>query len=233
MLRKLMNSISTSYQLASATMPAICIMQHQLNASIQNSGLYFSSRISRKLLFLLTISWLPFTFSCKEQSGSTSANTEVAPGGYGTKAAMISKSGELFEGNSFLPLPLNHAKVFNSIGDSLDIVIFSKPIEEEFTFIVPYGYFEVKDQEKTRSFIFALPGDKNYAIMERMEFQDFMLKEYPIKQIIDTWFANYRGQSKTRVQNWKETYFAEDFLEQFLKMDIIQETSADTSQLSQ
>lgn len=233
MLRKLMNSISTLCQLASTPRPAICKMQHQLNASVKKSGLGFSSGINRKLLFLLTISWLPFTFSCKEQAGSTAAKTEVAPGGYGTKAAMISKSGELFEGNSFLPLPLNHAKVFNSIGDSLDIVIFSKPILEDYTFIVPYGYFEVKDQERTRSFIFALPGDKNYAIMERMEFQDFMLKEYPIKQIIDTWFANYRGQSKTRVQNWKETYFAEDFLEQFLKMDIIQETSADTSQLSQ
>lgn len=212
---------------------AVYNVHNYLSVRFEKSGFDLSQGIGRKLLYALTLSCLSFTFSCKEQSDPKPAIAEIAPGGYGTKAAMISKSGELFEGNSFLPLPLNHAKVFNSIGDSLDIVIFSKPIEEDYTFIVPYGYFEVKDQEEIRSFVFALPGDKKYAIMERMEFQDFMLKEYPIKQIIDTWFANYRGQSKTRVQNWKETYFAEDFLEQFLKMDIIQETSADTLQPSQ
>lgn len=167
--------------------------------------------------------------SCKNSTTNTEG-LAIQKGAYGTKAKMISKSGELFERTPFLPLPLNHAKVYNSTGDSLDILIFSKPIVGEFTFIAPYGYFEVKEQNEIRSFIFALPADKNDAIMDRMEFQEFMLKEYPIKQIIDTWFANYKGQSKTRVQNWKETYFAEDFLEQFLKMDIIQETKIDSLQ---
>lgn len=186
-------------------------------------------REGRFLIVFCCLFVVSLFISCKEQGGAETNVKETSPN-YGTRAKMISKSGDLFENNEFLPLPLNHARVFNAKGDSLDILLFSKPIEEEFTFFFPYGYFEVKEQNVVRSFIFALPEDKNDMIMDRMEFQDFMLKNYPIKQIIDTWFANFKGQSKTRVQNWKETYFAEDFLEQFLKMNIIQETATDTSQ---
>jgi len=164
---------------------------------------------------------------CKKSVDGISVSGKSGPH-FGAKVFMVSKSGELFENNAFLPLPLNHAILVNGVGDTLDVLIMAKPIEGDSTYVFPYGYFEVRDNEKTvRPFVFALPEDKNQMIMPREGFQEFMLNRYPIKQIIDTWFSNYKGQSNTRVQNWKETYFAEDVVKNFLKIDITN-TAVDT-----
>ncbi len=181
----------------------------------------------KSVLLLSFIVLITIIVGCKKSVDGISVSGKSGPH-FGAKVILLSKSGELFENNAFLPLPLNHAIMLNGAGDTLDVLIMAKPIEEDSTYVFPYGYFEVRDNDKmVRPFVFALPEDKGQMIMPREGFQEFMLNRYPIKQIIDTWFSNYKGQSNTRVQNWKETYFAEDFVKNFLKMDITN-TAVDT-----
>ena len=132
----------------------------------------------------------------------------------GIKVKLLSKCGEAFEGANFLPLPLNHGFVVNEKMDSLDILILGKPVVDTFTYVLPLAYFELLEGGIKRPFVLTYPEDINLQSMEVESYSSFMRKYYPVKVIIDTWFANYKGLASIRVTNWKDNFFAENLLEQ-------------------
>jgi inorganic pyrophosphatase len=132
----------------------------------------------------------------------------------GTEVKLISSAGDLFEGNHHLPLPLNHAFICGAT-DSLDILILSKVIPQATAIIKPLAYFEVHQQDEKRRFVLTTPSDTSFAAIPLLTFDDLMLKHYSIKVIIDLWFSNYKGTSKTKTTNWKNNYYAEIVLKQY------------------
>lgn len=135
---------------------------------------------------------------------------------YGLPVDILSKSGELFENLPYLPLPFNHGHIRGK-NDTIDVLLLSKPIQEATVKTKPIAYFEVKDNMTTRRFILAIPSDSLQNAMPIKDFNQFMLHQYPIKNIIDIYFSNYKGQVKSRVVNWRETAYAEDIITRVMR----------------
>lgn len=163
------------------------------------------------MLLLISI----FAFSCKQERVETVIPIKKMT--YtGIMAKVISNSGDVFEDAQYLPLPLNHCIITNSVKDTLDVLVMGKPINADSVSFFPYGYFEVKFGKENRPFLLALPEDDDLLAFERIDFQDVMLSKYSIKVIIDIWFSNYKGLSKTQVTKWNETIYAEKIVKDFL-----------------
>lgn len=162
---------------------------------------------------LIVLSGFTF-FSCKNSAENKVSNqvTENARIYNGLRATMISKCGEAFENAQYLPLPFNHGIVVNEQKDTLDILILGLPVSEPFIHVLPLAYFETVENQIKRQFILAFPEDEKYQSLKIDSYNSFMRQNYPIKNIIDTWFANYRGLAKIRVNNWKDNFFAEELL---------------------
>ena len=163
---------------------------------------------------VLFVSILLFFLSCKDSESEqyNKAPVKVVKTYKGPKVKIFSKSGELFENAPYLPLPLNHGKISNKLKDTLDVLILGLPIEDADTYVIPIAYFELLENGIIRQFILAYPEDERYQSMKIESYDVFMRQNYPIKNIIDTWFANYKGLASIRVANWKDNFFAEELL---------------------
>ena len=162
---------------------------------------------------LIILSGLTF-FTCKNkrESKDNSPKTESTQLFNGLRVTMVSRCGEAFEHAQYLPLPFNHGVAVNELKDTLDILILGLPVNEPFVYVVPLAYFETMENQTKRQFILAYPEDEKYQSIKIDSYNTFMRQNYPIKNIIDTWFANYKGLAKIRVNNWKDNFFAEELL---------------------
>jgi inorganic pyrophosphatase len=166
-------------------------------------------------------SWLVLIFSillvsCRQDNKlgiePEASSTNQIQEGYQIK--LLSKAGELFEGNDFLPLPINHGFICGDL-DSLDVLVLSKSIKEDKAFVKPLAYFEVYQDGEKRKFVLATPSDTSYIAIPELSFDNFMVKYYSVKVILDLWFSNFKGISETKTSNWKNNYYAEDLLNKY------------------
>ena len=152
--------------------------------------------------------------ACKQKTESKKENSNIENTRVynGVRVTMLSKCGELFENSEYLPLPLNHGIAVNELSDTLDMLILGLPVKEPYVYVTPLAYFELIENQTVRKFILTYPEDEKYQSIKIESYNSFMRQNYPVKNIIDTWFANYKGLAKIRVTNWKDNFFAEELL---------------------
>ena len=182
-----------------------------------------SYSVSFSRIFSLLLLTSVFVASCKPERLETVI--PIKKMNYtGIMAKVISNSGDVFEDAQYLPLPLNHCIITNGANDTLDVLVMGRPINADSVSFFPYGYFEVKYAKDSRPFLLALPEDDELLAFERMEFQKLMVSKYSLKVIIDTWFSNYKGLSKTQITKWNETVYAENVVKDFLNRKLKSES---------
>jgi inorganic pyrophosphatase len=165
---------------------------------------------------LFILFWLIFVMACKNNNDVVNPQINgqsVDEFDYiGLKIILKSKAGEQFENSAYLPLPLNHGIAISDVNDTLDVLILGQALKDTIAYVLPLAYFELREDGMVRPFILSYPENKKYQSMQIDTYNDFMRQNYPIKVIIDTWFANYKGLAKVRVTNWKDNFFAENLL---------------------
>ena len=130
---------------------------------------------------------------------------------------IVSQAGDYFQETPFLPAPLTHGLLINEMNDTLNVFILAQHTNLKDMEIVPLGAFKIEEGGVSTTFLLAYPYDHNLSSMPVMSFNDFVIRNHSAKVIIDTYYSNYKGLGKTRVEEWQNTHMAQKIVDDFLK----------------
>jgi len=103
----------------------------------------------------------------------------------------------------FAPYPFNVGTLHTST-DSPEIMVISKHLDKgKRVAIIPLAKMQVESREGVKKSIFlATPHDEELAIMASTSFDDFIVSQFSLKQIVEFWYSNRYGLQGTRVLGW-------------------------------
>lgn len=118
---------------------------------------------------------------------------------------------------NFLPYPGNYGFVPHTLmdkerggdGDPLDVLVLSESVPTGARLAVrPIGALLLRDRGEIDTKIIAVPRDSTLRVFEVTDYLEFALKHDAARQIIETWFLNYKGPNKTELLRWEDETYA-------------------------
>ena len=113
----------------------------------------------------------------------------------------------------FLAYPANYGFIPSTFsnpekggdGDALDVMVLSPAIPSgEIIEIIPIGMLKLIDAGEKDFKVIAIPADPALRNISAENFEDFVKKYKPAKQIIESWFLNYDPDDHTELQGWAD-----------------------------
>jgi len=199
----------------------------------------------KKIGFLLVLSWCFFMLTCK-RSGKVDPTTMDATNENGINAVIeipagsnhkieYNKSTRQFENDQidgkdriidFLPYPGNYGFIPGTYmdpekggdGDAVDVLVLAERMEMGSALeVIPIAALLLKDGEELDTKIIAVPADSTKRIIQATNFQDFAIKYSSAQNIIEQWFANYKGLGKIELIGWRNEHVAEGEVKKWIK----------------
>lgn len=118
---------------------------------------------------------------------------------------------------SFLPYPGNYGYIPDTRlsvddggdGDPLDILVLSESrVTGTAIKVKPIGVLLMKDNGELDHKVIAIPADPANQVIRVKDFMDFMINFDAAKQIVETWFLNYKGYGAMELIRWEDEQFA-------------------------
>lgn len=118
---------------------------------------------------------------------------------------------------SFLPYPGNYGFIPSTLmdrerggdGDPLDILVISEALTTGSVVpVIPIGALLLRDRGEIDTKIIAIPADSTKQVMAPTDFLDFAIQYDAAKQIIESWFLNYKGAGQTELIRWEDENYA-------------------------
>jgi inorganic pyrophosphatase len=117
----------------------------------------------------------------------------------------------------FLPYPGNYGFVPSTLmdrerggdGDALDVLVIGQSVPTGTQLRArPIGVLLLRDRGEIDSKIIAVPADTSARVLEVDNFLDFSLGNDAAKQIIESWFLNYKGRGQVELLRWEDEGYA-------------------------
>jgi len=110
-----------------------------------------------------------------------------------------------YPGNyGFIPSTLMN-KENGGDGDALDVLLLSETLETGTLIdIIPIGMLVLEDSGENDSKIIAIPVKKDIQIIKASSYEEFCQNYIAIKNIIELWFLNYKGNSAIKFIRWED-----------------------------
>lgn len=118
---------------------------------------------------------------------------------------------------SFLPYPGNYGFVPGTLmdsirggdGDPLDVLVISESTATGSLIPAkPIGALLLMDEGEIDTKIIAIPADERLQILPAKDFLDFAINYDAARQIIESWFLNYKGAGATEMIRWEDEHYA-------------------------
>ena len=118
---------------------------------------------------------------------------------------------------NFLPYPGNYGFVPSTMmdkerggdGDPLDVLVLSESVPTGSLLAVkPIGALLLRDRGEIDTKIIAVPADTSLRVFQVDNFLTFALEQDAARNIIETWFLNYKGPRKTELLRWEDESYA-------------------------
>lgn len=111
----------------------------------------------------------------------------------------------------YLPYPANYGFIPSTMmdnqkggdGDALDVLVIAQSLETGTIIeIEPLAMLSLRDDNEIDNKIIAIPKCREMQIISSNSLQ-LMEKKYPgVKEIIELWFCNYKGNGQTKALGW-------------------------------
>lgn len=117
----------------------------------------------------------------------------------------------------FLPYPGNYGFIPGTLmdrdrggdGDPLDVFLIGESQSTGSLIpVLPIGALKLRDQGELDTKIIAIPLDSTRRLINVDNFLDFAIHHDAAKQIIESWFLNYKGPRQTELIGWEDEYYA-------------------------
>ncbi len=103
----------------------------------------------------------------------------------------------------FAPYPFSVGHLSSS-EDSKEVMVIAKRLDKgDRIDIIPLAKLSLEHLSgEKQTIILATPEDANLAIMSANSFDDFIVSQFSLKQIVEFWYSNRYGLQGTRVLGW-------------------------------
>lgn len=103
----------------------------------------------------------------------------------------------------FAPYPFSVGHLYNN-EDSKEIMVISKRLDRgDRIKIIPLAKLSLEDKAGSKqTVILATPIDSELSIMPSTSFDEFIVSQFSLKQIVEFWYSNRYGLQGTRVLGW-------------------------------
>lgn len=117
----------------------------------------------------------------------------------------------------FLPYPGNYGFIPGTLmdtmrggdGDALDVLVIAESAPTGSLIPVkPIGALLLRDRGEIDTKLIAIPADERQQILPATDFLDFAINYDPARQIIETWFLNYKGRDQVEIIRWEDEHYA-------------------------
>jgi len=114
---------------------------------------------------------------------------------------------------NFLPYPGNYGFIPSTFmdeqrggdGDPLDVILMCASLPTgSVVSIKPIGMLELIDRGELDTKLIAIPADTSLQVIQPEDFQDFIIKYDGARNIIETWFMQYKGVGQTKMKSWQD-----------------------------
>ena len=118
---------------------------------------------------------------------------------------------------NFLPYPANYGFIPGTVlaasqggdGDAMDVLVIAESLSTGTTLEAkPIGILLLEDNGEKDHKVIAIPSDPGLQIIQVDNFMDFITQHDAVKQIIETWFLNYKGFGNMKFIKWEDEQFA-------------------------
>ena len=118
---------------------------------------------------------------------------------------------------NFLPYPGNYGFVPGTLmakdrggdGDPLDVLVLSESVPTGTRLsVLPVGALLLRDRGEIDTKIIAVPQDSSLRVFQVDDFLSFALEHDAARNIIETWFLNYKGPRSTELVRWEDEQYA-------------------------
>ena len=118
---------------------------------------------------------------------------------------------------NFLPYPGNYGFVPSTLmdaerggdGDPLDVLVICESLPTGVRVAVrPIAALLLRDRGEIDTKIIAVPADSALRVFEVRNYLDFALEHDAARNIIETWFLNYKGPNTTELLRWEDEAYA-------------------------
>jgi inorganic pyrophosphatase len=126
---------------------------------------------------------------------------------------------------NFLPYPANYGFIpstymsyeYGGDGDPLDVLLISKNLNTGNVIeIIPVAILVMNDNGENDSKIIAVPKNNDLQIIHVNSYEDLVNNYIAIKEIIELWFINYKGNGLVEFVEWKDEYSAQNEIKRWL-----------------
>ncbi|NJC25185.1 inorganic diphosphatase [Neolewinella antarctica] len=118
---------------------------------------------------------------------------------------------------NFLPYPGNYGFVPSTLmdrerggdGDALDVLVISETLPTGAQIAAkPIGTLLLRDRGEIDTKIIAVPVDSTLRVFQVDNYLQFALEQDAARNIIETWFLNYKGAGATELLRWEDEAYA-------------------------
>lgn len=126
---------------------------------------------------------------------------------------------------NFLPYPANYGFIpsthmsyeYGGDGDPLDVLLISKNLNTGNVIeIIPVAILVMNDNGENDSKIIAVPKDNDLQIIHVNSYEDLVNNYFAVKEIIELWFLNYKGNDLIEFVEWKDEHSAQKEIKKWL-----------------
>lgn len=126
---------------------------------------------------------------------------------------------------NFLPYPANYGFIpstymsyeYGGDGDPLDVLLISEKLNTGNVIeIIPVAILVMNDNGENDSKIIAVPKNNDLQIIHVNSYEDLVNNYIAIKEIIELWFINYKGDGLVEFVEWKDEYSAQNEIKRWL-----------------
>ncbi|MEL6142834.1 MAG: inorganic diphosphatase [Bacteroidota bacterium] len=120
---------------------------------------------------------------------------------------------------NFLPYPGNYGFIPGTLmdtlrggdGDALDVLVIaeSAPTGSRIP-VKPIAALLLRDRGEIDTKIIAVPADPTRQVLAAKDFLDFAINYDAARNIIESWFLNYKGPGQTELIRWEDENYAWD-----------------------
>lgn len=165
-----------------------------------------STKRSRPLLYLLFVFLLPL--GCQQENNAIQQT--IAPEDIKNKNAFlttIQHPAGASSSHSFLPYPANHGVCQNQ--SSLEVLTLAPRLAANDQIAVqPIATLVLSEQGTTRHIILATPIDTALQLIKITNYQQFLVQQAGMRQIIQDWFLYEKGLGEVELEDWKDERYA-------------------------
>ena len=102
-------------------------------------------------------------------------------------------------------------------GDPLDVLLISEKLNTGNVIeIIPVAILVMNDNGENDSKIIAVPKNNDLQIIHVNSYEDLVNNYIAIKEIIELWFINYKGDGLVEFVEWKDEYSAQNEIKRWL-----------------